>query len=338
MYYGGIDAHKSYLTLAVVNRDGEVVHRRSRIPIGAGEPLLEELSEYRPLKVVVETCPFWPWIHDLVEPTEIEFHLAHASRLEAIARAKTKTDSVDAELLARMLQGDLIPKAYPKPLAQRESARLIRHRATMVKDRTRCINRIHNQLHQRGIQSERESLLLRKGRRWLETTVWPQLAPQQRALVRSQLELVDLLSSKIKELDKQIQREAANHPAAALLQTIPGVGPYRGLLFAAELLPIQRFESAGHLVSYSGLAPTVKQSGSGEPRHGPIPRGANRWVRGAMISTIPNHLQSAPDSPVASYYQELKERLGWPTARVAAARKLCRIVYAMLSTGEVWRA
>jgi len=40
---------------------------------------------------------------------------------------------------------------------------------------------------------------------------------------------------------------------------------------------------------------------------------------------------------VAVYYQGLKERLGWPTARVAAARKLCRVIYAMLNSGEVWR-
>lgn len=285
----------------------------------------------------METCPFWPWIHDLLAPTDVDFHLAHASKLEAIASAHTKTDSVDAELLARMLQGGLIPKAHPKPPAQRETARLVRHRATMVKDRTRCINRIHNQLHQNGIQAERETLLRDKGREWLQATIWPQLSSELQTLVGGQLELVDWFTSKIEALDERIEREAGNHRAASLLQTIPGVGPYRGLLFAAELLPIRRFQSPGHLVSYAGLAPTVKQSGSGHPRHGPIPRGANRWVRGALISAIPTHVQHAPDSSVARYYQGLKERLVWPTARVAAARKLCRVIFAMLSTGELWR-
>lgn len=88
-------------------------------PIG-GEPMLEALEGFRPLEVVVETCPFWPWIHDVLEPTEIGFHLAHASKLEAIAKAETKTDSVDARLLARMLAANLIPEVYPKPAEQRE--------------------------------------------------------------------------------------------------------------------------------------------------------------------------------------------------------------------------
>ena len=40
---------------------------------------------------------------------------------------------------------------------------------------------------------------------------------------------------------------------------------------------------------------------------------------------------------MSHYYDRLKERVGWQTARVATARKLCRILYSMLRTGEVWR-
>lgn len=65
MYYGGLDAHKTYLTL-VVDREGEEVHRERRIPVGDGGPLLEALADFRPLEVVVESCPFWQWIHDLL--------------------------------------------------------------------------------------------------------------------------------------------------------------------------------------------------------------------------------------------------------------------------------
>ena len=36
-------------------------------------------------------------------------------------------------------------------------------------------------------------------------------------------------------------------------------------------------------------------------------------------------------------YAQLTARLGWRVARVAAARKLLRIVYVMLRRGEAWR-
>lgn len=337
MYYGGLDAHKTYLTLVVVDREGEEVHRERRIPVGDGGPLLEALADFRPLEVVVESCPFWQWIHDLLEPTEIGFHLAHASRLEAIAKTNTKTDSVDAELLARMLATDLIPEAYPKPASQRELCHLVRHRATLVRDRTRCCNRIHNQLQQRGLQLPREKLLRTEGREWLQGEAWKRLSPGQRAIVESQLELIDTVSPRIEGLDGRIRETAAEHPAACLLQSIPGIGPYRSLVLVAEITPISRFPSPDHLVSYAGLAPITRQSGSGDPKHGPIPKGANRWVRGELISAIPTHVRVAPASKLSDYYERKKDQLGWATARVATARKLCRVIYAMLSTGELWR-
>jgi len=337
MYYGGIDAHKTYLTVVIVDKDGNEVHRDRRVPVADGEPLVAALEDFRPLEVVVETCPFWPWIYDKLASTEIGFHLAHASELEAIAKAKTKTDSVDAELLARMLATGLIPEAYPKPASQRELAYLIRHRATLARDRTRCCNRIHNQLQQRGLQMAREKLLREEGRRWLQEEAWRRLSPEQQQTVQTQLGFIDAIRPRIDRLDGRIKEEAQKHPGACLLQTIPGIGPYRSLLLVAEITPIARFPSPNHLVSYSGLAPTTRQSGTGDPRHGQIPRGANRWVRGELVSAIPTHLKATPDSHLSQYYQQLKERVGWATARVATARKLCRAIHAMLSTGEVWR-
>lgn len=337
MYFGGIDAHKNYLTVVLVDKDGERVHRERRVPVGDGAPLLATLEGYRPLEVAVETCPFWPWIHDTLEPTDIGFHLAHASKLEAIAKAETKTDSVDAELLARMLAVDLLPEAYPKPAAQRELATLVRHRTSLVRDRTRYSNRIHSQLQQQGLELGRGRLLTAAGRQWLEEEAWGRLTLEQQQRVESYLELIDALTPRIEELDERVRRRAAENAPASLLQTIPGIGPYRSLVLAAEITPIKRFPSPDHLVSYAGLAPRTRQSGVRGARHGPIPMGANRWVRGVLVSTIPSHMRKTPESSLGTYYTRQKERVGWRVARVATARKLCRAIHAMLSTGEVWR-
>lgn len=337
MYYAGIDAHKNYLTLAIVDNQGELLREEKRVPIGDGEPLLVALEGPRPLEAVVETCPFWPWIHDVIGATEIGFHLAHASRLEAIAKAETKTDSVDARLLARMLATGLVPEVYPKPPEQRDLCRLVRHRKTLVEERTSLFNRIHGHLQQQGLRIGRDRLQTREGRTWLAGEAWPWLSPEQRALVEGHLELIDALSDQIRELDGRIRKRGREHPAAQVLQTVPGIGPYRSLLLVGEITPIERFPSPDHLVSFAGLAPRVSQSGVGEARYGPIPQGANRWVRGALISAIPSHMHATPGSSLGEFYQRKQEQLGMPTARVAAARKLCRAIHAMLSTGEEWR-
>lgn len=161
MHFGAIDAHRSYLTIAVVDSDGQLVAEQNGVPVGDGEAL----DGHRPLEVVVETSSFWPWIADTLEPTEIGFHLAHAKKLEAIAEAEPKTDSVDARLLARMLATDLIPEVYPKPTSQREICRLVRHRSTLVEKRTALCSRLHSHLHQQGLQMGRGELLTDDGRR-----------------------------------------------------------------------------------------------------------------------------------------------------------------------------
>lgn len=114
-----------------------------------------------------------------------------------------------------------------------------------------------------------------------------------------------------------------------------GHRPRLGLLLATELTPITRFPSAAHLVSYAGLAPTTRSSGGHTTRES-IPIGANRAVRGALVWVIPTHVRRAPDSALSAYYARQKGRLGWPKARVAAARHLGHIVYQKLRSGEAF--
>ena len=49
--YGGIDGHETYLIIAVVDKNGEVVREVGRVPAGDGEALLKALEGYRPLEV-----------------------------------------------------------------------------------------------------------------------------------------------------------------------------------------------------------------------------------------------------------------------------------------------
>ena len=334
MYYGGLDVHTRYVTIAVVDKSGTNVLETS-VPTHDPDRLLAALAPFRPLTVVVEACGLWPWLHDLLVPAGIRFQLAHAKKLRAIAESAQKSDPVDAELLARMLLTGLIPPAFPKPAAQRERMRLVRHRAGLVRERSRLANRIHGQLHQGNITLAREQLLRQETRAWLRTSAWRELGAEQQAILETHFALIDHVGELLRPLDRRIAEVARTDPAAQLLQTIPGIGPFWALLLSTELLPLTRFAGPARLVSYAGLAPRTRSSG-GTTQHGRIPAGANRWVRWALVSAIPSHLRSAPASPLSQYYTRLKERLGWQTARVATARKLARSLYQMLHTNKPW--
>jgi transposase len=337
VFFAGIDAHTRYVVIVIIDRMGERVAGPTRVKVSQPERLLALLAPYRPVDAIMETSSSWPWLHELLTGAGVHFVLAHARRLRAIAEANYKRDDVDAELLARMRLAGLIPEVYPTPFAQREWATLLRHRTTLVTQRTALANRIHAQLHLRGVYLERGQLLTRAGRQWMRTEAWPHLGLEQRALVRSHLRVIAGLRPLIRALDRRIAQVAATIPQAQLLRTIAGIGPQRALVICAEALPISRFRTPGHLASYAGLVPRSKQSGERPVRHGTIPAGANRWLRGALVRAVVSHVQHAPDSWLTQYYQTLKARVGWPTARVATARKLARVIHAMLRTNTTWK-
>lgn len=147
MYVAGIDAHTTYLMVVVVSKQGERLLRPTKVKVAEPEALVKLLAGFRPLEVVVETSSSWPWLYERMSAEGIGFVLAHARKLRAIADANYKRDEVDAELLARMRLAGLIPEVFPTPLVQREWAVLVRHRAQLVGERTRLVNRIHAQLH-----------------------------------------------------------------------------------------------------------------------------------------------------------------------------------------------
>lgn len=336
MYVAGIDAHTRYLMIVVVNKSADRVIGPVRVPVGEPEQLLGLLAPLRPLEVVVETSSSWPWLQERLTSDGVTFVLAHAKRLRAIAEANYKRDEIDAELLARMRLAGLIPEVYATPGSQREWAVLVRHRATLVAERTALANRIHAQLHTRGLSLERGRLLTQAGRQWLRTVAWPQLGHEQRRLIRSHWRLILTLRPLIQALDRRIRQVARTIPEARLLESVPGIGPYRALVLCAEALPITRFRTAGHLASYAGLAPCSSRSGQRPVRYGSIPRGANRQLRGMLVRTVVSHVQHAPASWLTQYYTTQKARLGWKVARVATARKLARALHALLRTGCTW--
>ena len=337
MFVAGIDAHATYSVIAIVSNTGELVHKPVRIKNSEADRLDELLSPFRPLEVVVETSPAWPWLFDRLDGNGIHFVLAHAKRLRVIAESNYKSDDIDAELLARMRLAGLIPEVHTKSARQREQAVLLRSRGRLVRQRTQMANRIHSQLHNVGLHLERGRLLTQDGREWVRTEAWPRLGDERRLFITMQWALIDQLEPMIKTLDRRVERMGRDNPAVALLETIPGIGAYRALVIATETLPITRFRTPGHLVSYAGLAPRSSQSGLRPIRHGSIPAGANRWLRGTFVRAVVSHVTNAPDSWLSESYDQMKQRLGWQVARVATARRLARAVHAMLRTGEVWR-
>src|SRR5262245_10850850 len=125
--YCGVDLHTRTLSLCVLDADGAIVLEATLPP----EPdrLLAALAPFRDGLVVGCECLFaWYWLADLCAAEGIPFVLGHALYLKAIHGGKTKTDTIDARKLARLLRGGNFAEAYVYPTAMRATRDLLRRR------------------------------------------------------------------------------------------------------------------------------------------------------------------------------------------------------------------
>ena len=85
-----------------------------------------------------------------------------------------------------------------------------------------------------------------------------------------------------------------DHAGYWAFQEIPGIGPVLAAIFVAEIGPVDRFTSAGHLGSWCGLTPRHRESDT-TVRRGPITKQGNRLVRWAL-SRPPRSSAAIPGS------------------------------------------
>jgi transposase len=120
--------------------------------------------------------------------------------------------------------------------------------------------------------------------------------------------------------------------AGQVLTSLPGVAVLRAASFAAFSLPIERFPTAGHLYSATGLAPARYQSATIN-RTGGISRTGLAEHRDALMGIAWGLSQRC--APFIQRDAELRARGMAPIqARVALARHAARLTYRMLLTQQ----
>jgi Transposase len=145
MRYVGIDYHKRYSVLCATDERGQEL-KRCRINGNSATGFAQFFFELgQETKVVMEACWNWSWLYDLLEKIDQvdEVVLAHPYKTRLIAEAQIKTDRLDAQMLAKLLRGDLIAQSHAPSAATRARKHLLRQRLFWVRLRTMLRNRIH---------------------------------------------------------------------------------------------------------------------------------------------------------------------------------------------------
>ena len=102
-------------------------------------------------EVVVEATYGWYWLADRLTEAGAHVHLAHPLGVVGFKHRRVKNDVVDAADLADLLRMGRLPEAWIAPPAVRELRELVRYRAKLVADRSRCKAQVHATLAKCGI-------------------------------------------------------------------------------------------------------------------------------------------------------------------------------------------
>jgi len=148
MNYMGIDHHRQYSHITVLDEKGEKI-KSGRVANYRSE-LEKFLKGINDVEAVVEAGRSSYTMVDILEDIEIDVVIAHPKEVKAIARAKIKTDKRDSHMLAHLLRTDLIPEVYKRSRENRGYQRVLRQRAFYIGSLTRVKNRIRALLAQQG--------------------------------------------------------------------------------------------------------------------------------------------------------------------------------------------
>lgn len=334
MFFAGIDYSKRFCVTTVVDSKGRVI-RKGRLP-NRRTAFEEFFQGFKQVKAVIEAGRNYHVAAELLEGLVIEMQLAHPLKVRAIAEAKIKTDSIDSETLAQLLRADLIPQAYFRNHGEREKQMVLRLRSFWVRQRTRMRNRIHwlidGQAEEvRQAAGQFSDLFGRRGRCWLAEQHLPPLADEG---LRHLLDLEQRCSEKIRRSDLLVKHYYEADEDCKRIDTIPGFGVFLSVLAKAEIGDISRFKSASHLCSYAGVIPSTYSSG-GKTRHGRMIKQGNRHLRWCLVEAAIHALRDSGE--LRKHFLRMRRRIGGKKARIATARKICFILYRVLTQHDEFR-
>jgi len=127
-------------------------------------------------------------------------------------------------------------------------------------------------------------------------------------------------------------------PLSRLLEQIPGIGPISALSLALTIDPAQ-FRSGRHLAAALGLTPREHSTG-GKQRMGGISRAGDERLRRLLVvgATAVIRQAAAGRGKASAWLLNLLQRRPRKVVAVALANKMARVAWAMMTSGEAYRA
>lgn len=250
-----------------------------------------------------------------------------------------KNDYNDAEAINEAVTRPNMRFVGIKADWQQDIQALHRVRSRLMQSRTTLVNQIRGLLQEYGVVFPRQIGQLRRGLPLILADTANELSDQARALFAALYEELQAVDRRIAEQDKQL---LAIHKASELCQRlgeVEGIGPLTATAFVSALGDAGMFRRGRECSAWLGLVPRQFSSG-GKTVLGGISKRGDRYLRTNLIHGARSVIARAEGKTDARslWLMQLKARVGMNKACVALANKNARILWALMASGERYRA
>ena len=163
------------------------------------------------------------------------------------------------------------------------------------------------------------------------------ILPEARIAMRAVADQLCDLRTRIKQIEQAIRAWHRSNEASRRLATIPGVGSITASAIVATVANATEFKSARHFAAFLGLTPKQCSTG-GRQRLGRISKQGDVYIRRLLILGGTSLVRYARGAGGSIWAKQLLARRPTRIVTVALANKAARVIWTLLTRGEVYRA
>jgi transposase len=328
----GLDLAKNVFELCGGEAGGEITFRR-RLRRPQVVPYFAKLA---PCVVGIEACGGAHYWARTLQALGHEVRIMPAHYVKPYVK-RNKNDGRDAEGCWEAMSRPTMRFIAVKSEAAQAVLALHRTRSLLVRQRTMLANAVRSNLAEFGIVAAQGTAALRGLIGQLAAQAWeiPQAVYAAVGLLVRQWEQAD---GAVRELEMQIARVARSDATARRLMEIPGVGLLGATAVLAKVADASVFRSGRDFAAWLGLTPRESGTG-GKQRSGGISRQGDRTLRQLLIMGARARLNHVRRRGTRDrWLSGLLARRPIKVVVVALAAKMARIIWALLKTGQRYRA
>ena len=330
----GLDLAKDTFHAVCCDQHGKVIKKKMLKRSG----LLSWFANLPPSLVGVEACASAHYWARELQSQGHRVKLIPPQYVKAFVRGN-KNDYNDALAIAEAVVRPEMRFVPIKTAEQQDIQALHRIRQAIVKARTAQANQIRGLLGEYGI-------VLPEGISWLRRRIPEVLEDGENGLTARFRGWLYELYEELRALDERVQqctREIVelfrSNETCQRIGAIEGIGPQTATALVSSYGQASEFSSGRQFSASLGLVPRQHSTG-GKPRLLGISKRGDSYLRTLLIHGARSVVQHAANKsdPRSQWIQRLVAERGTNRAVVALANKNARIVWALLSKGEQYRA